>query len=104
MSNDETYNGWKNRETWAFNLHWSNDQGLHSLVLEFAKENSEPGDSDRAVGESVVTYVKDMLFAEDGDFGGITDAAKLVIQDVGSFWRIDEAEVGRSVRESLDEE
>ncbi len=35
---DETYNGWANRETWAFNLHWSNDQGLYNMLLEDARE------------------------------------------------------------------
>lgn len=28
MTNDETCNGWTNRETWTFMLHVNNDQGL----------------------------------------------------------------------------
>lgn len=35
---DETYQGWANRETWAFNLHWSNDQGFYNETLEQAQD------------------------------------------------------------------
>ena len=36
--NDTTYNGWKNRETWALNLWFNNDQGLYLMMNEFIEE------------------------------------------------------------------
>lgn len=34
MSEDETYNGWKNYPTWAVNLWLTNNQGLDDEALE----------------------------------------------------------------------
>lgn len=31
---DETYQGWKNRETWIVNLWLNNDQGLYTHVMD----------------------------------------------------------------------
>lgn len=103
--NEETYNGWANRETWAFNLHWSNDQGLYDLVLAGALEwlrsagfdgDEEPTDYD--LGAAVVEMVQDELPELSPELW------ELMRSDVGSFWRIDLAETGASVRESLGNE
>lgn len=32
MSNDKTYNGWTNYETWLVNLWIQNDQALHAAL------------------------------------------------------------------------
>lgn len=95
----ETYNGWKNRETWAFNLHWQNDQGFYNLVREYAAgllaEMGE-GVTNYALGERVAEYVE----------SEIPELApglwELMRTDVGSFWRVDPEETGACVRESLD--
>jgi len=34
MSEDTTYNGWKNYPTWCVNLWLANDQGLHDATCE----------------------------------------------------------------------
>lgn len=34
MTTDDTYNGWTNRETWAFMLYVTNDQGLAESARE----------------------------------------------------------------------
>jgi len=100
MSTDETYEGWKNRETWAFNLHWSNDEGLYHMVRDFAadwtRHNDEgQGSDDYDLGKAVIEYVRETL----DEFGG--EGAKMINDEVGSWWRVDEAETGAAVRESL---
>lgn len=115
---DDTYNGYSNRETWAFNLHWQNDQGLYNMVLEYAADvmadlDGDGNDLDRGdgydssvtdygLGERVVEYVKELL--EEHMTGVPTDGTDMMYREVGSWWRIDYAEVGAAVRESLDAE
>lgn len=120
MSTDDTYNGYTNRETWAFNLHWQNDQGLYNDVLDHAREYltetygdewaTLPADEMRGaeygVGESVVTYLRDQLweYAENAEGPDLARGVLLIMSDIGSFWRINHAEVGAAVRESLENE
>ena len=101
---DDTYQGWKNRETWAFNLHWSNDRGLYEETLERAKEwLSENEDaSDYELGDYIIEYWKDFIEDYEDSFGSkLPDALAMYRDEVGSWWRVDEAEIGASVRESL---
>lgn len=35
VSQDNTYNGWTNYETWAVNLHLTNDETLYHMALSF---------------------------------------------------------------------
>lgn len=112
QKNDESFNGYANRETWAFNLHWQNDQGLYLDVLEYARqalaEAEEPeGVSDRALGELVVEYLDERTsvpYWADEVGVSMPELFWLMRDDVGSFWRVDPAEVGAVVRESLDAE
>lgn len=95
---DETYNGYANRETWAFNLHWQNDQGLYNETLDYAR-GQDPSDlSDTLLGSMVVEYWVEWLAEYDPNLW------ELMRTDVGSFWRINHAEVGAAVRESLENE
>lgn len=102
---DDTYNGWKNRETWAFNLHWQNDQGLYNETLEEARRwlwsNASSPENDRALGEHIVEHFRDNLIESDRDSW---EHVVSILSDIGSFWRIDHAETGAAVRESLDNE
>lgn len=87
MSNGDEYNGWTNRETWAFVLHFNNDQGLQEAALEIATDMAD--DYPHRVGEALIDYAE-TLFDEWHDVEGI----RMMQSDIGSLWRIDAAEVG----------
>ena len=95
---DETHNGWCNRETWAANLHLSNDEGLYCEALDITCEE-------------VAAHAEwiDRTYASGTAPRGVTPALKvgealvdllneiddpMVIGDIGSFWRIDRRELG----------
>lgn len=100
MNDNETYNGWANRETWAFNLHWQNDQGFCGWVLDMARGYLEdrPEAGDLSLGEHIVSQVTEELAELSPSLW------ELLREDVGSFWRIDYAETGAAVREGLENE
>lgn len=113
MTNDETYNGYANRETWAFNLHWQNDQGLYHETLDVAGDyiqrksiasHAAEEPSDRELGEYVVTYWREYITERAEADGWLPEALGMFRDEVGSWWRIDYSEVGAAVRESLEAE
>lgn len=111
MTKDETYNGYRNRETWAFNLHWQNDQGLYNGTLERGQEwwdDDHPDwwDDDvktHRLGEYIVTYWQYFIRDYKENFGSeLPEGLAMLRDEVGSWWRIDYAEVGAAVREGLE--
>lgn len=109
MSYGEQYNGWSNRETWAFWLHVTNDQGWYESVRDVAEDSitvSTEDMSDYHLGEQVVEHVKDTLEelltnvtfdpSEQHPLFGMRD-------DIGSWWRIDLAEIGAAARDLVPE-
>ena len=106
MSNEtDRYNGYANRETWAFNLHWQNDQGLYNDTLEEARRylasvNDAAGDYE--LGQNAVGYWYELIFEWRENMGtDLPEGLAMFRDEVGSWWRIDYAEVGAAVRESL---
>ena len=110
---DETYNGWKNRETWALNLHITNDEWVCATVRSLAVAAFEDSLNSNTWGpavsfESVVSaavwaaseVVRDWVseVMEGPSTFGWSEAMR---RDVGSFWRVDWREV---VRALLDDE
>ena len=78
-----SYNGWKNRETWAVHLWLTNAEGLYRMAKE-AVSNDKPELSLELLVESLVedaltpTLAGDLLWAALGrvDYGGITSALR----------------------------
>ena len=64
IENDTTYNGWKNRETWALNLWFNNDQGLYLKMNEFIEECETEGLSKEDAVWKLVDFFKDHVEEE----------------------------------------
>ena len=108
MATDDTYEGWKNRETWALNLWLSNDQALYELTLDRVRDAIRNVDQQDYM--STATYrmtageaVKDLwdeitsLNSVDrhGDLRGVSVETLRMVADVGSLWRVDWDEIGQ---------
>ena len=97
---DDTYNGWSNMETWAIQLHLSNNEGDYRAMCERAEEIvAEVGVSEWGTATNrMADYIKDwtegvfdsVVNPEDGS---PTEEARLFVADVGSWWRADFYEI-----------
>lgn len=102
----ESFEGSANRETWAFWLHVTNDEGWYRDVIEYGSEYLSLDDS--ALGQAVVEHVENGIselteLAQNDGSRTVLDSLRLMRDDIGSFWRIDAAEIGESVRELIEE-
>ena len=94
--NQEEYNGWVNRETWAAVLHLSNDYVLYKSICRLFG-GLERGDVARLLESFVKLHVERVLYpnpSEDDwmeDYGMMIDLPlwRRFIADVGSLWRVD---------------
>lgn len=95
METDTTYNGWANRETWAFVLHCDNTIGSEFIIESMEIDCDE---SDWQIGMDVIEFVQSMWDdARDGWHN--SDWVDRMRDDVGSVWRIDEREIGSWAKE-----
>lgn len=105
----EAYEGSANRETWAFLLRINNSQPMQQQTLAVAATALAitPDTIDVVLGDLVVRYwqdevrrsVKFALSTGDDRWEG-RDAYDFE-REVGSWWRIDHAEVGANLRATL---
>lgn len=107
-TNSDEYNGWTNRETWAANLWVSNDKGFYLLVKEWAEYaldhfmEEEDGDTAKAV-RAAVGNLADQLkeywseLVQDVTEGEPTNKElRMMVQEVGSLWRVDWLEIAEA--------
>lgn len=109
MTNPDEYNGWANRETWALQLHLTNDHGLYLATQErvasamgditvggyplwCANSEDEARYRVNAAGVAVNEYWDELT---DPDEGLMTAEAILsMVRDIGSEYRVDWDEIG----------
>ena len=107
---DETYNGWTNRETWAWNLLVSNDEYLQEHFVEVcvgekrARGEKFPGVLTNGVSPYVVGDWLEQAFDEFLDEHHYDYQVELLFRrEVGSFWRINWTEIGEHYVTMMDE-
>lgn len=86
---EQGYQGWTNRETWATALHIDNDQGLLETALEYAKEYL----TERAgyLGETLERWITDDLLTLENISGN--HPLWLMLTDIGSLYRVNWSEL-----------
>ena len=108
---EEKYNGWTNRETWAFVLHLENDERLYSYALDVMlymlascyeqvvqpirglKRHELEDTSLRQLGEVFVKHIERF-------FDEVPEALpEYWHKEIGSMWRIDYLDIGEWVDE-----
>lgn len=96
----EAHNGHPNFETWAFWTHVTQTETLLWKALTITGTLAEKDCHPVVVGEAVVSYFKEWARFTTEDYtsnegNDSWDDARLMLADVGSWWRIDEAHIGQ---------
>lgn len=101
MSNDDTYNGWTNRETWAVALYINNDEGWQASVFEALREldADEVHRAAEIVRENVEQLVTVAGYQEMTGEDHLPAALSTVAEDIGSLYRVNWDELGASFLE-----
>lgn len=82
MNNDK-YNGWTNRETWAVHLYITNDEGLYHLLSNQTAHDLK---------EFFEIEQENMIEGHDQ-----TREMRMVLTDIGSLWRVNWREVEKAL-------
>ena len=74
-SNENTYQGWKNRETWFLSLWFNNNRGLYNAVLEINEYSKRHGHDIDQARENIVNFFKGYM---KGDLDKIEEVSPLI--------------------------
>ena len=104
----EEHNGHANYETWIFWAHVTQTERLLDDALAIARPLVAQDYHPAVVGDEVIRRFKEwatttleVYTSDDGENG--FDDARMMAQDVGSWWRIDDASIGRHLTEYVRE-
>ena len=98
QATDEEYNGWSNRETWAANLHMTNDPGWDEAMRDAVIESHLGGDAKYATADVIKGVFEEVV---DGDIA--FEVVEMILRDVGSMWRINWVEIAEVQLSGLEE-
>lgn len=98
----ESYNGYKNRETWALCLWLNNDQGDQEQALERAEtalsewdvQQADKRQQARYIGQAIEAWFDEMTADAVEDPSARTGDLLRMLFDIGSLYRVDWDEVG----------
>lgn len=89
MTNEQDYNGWTNRETWATALYINNDEGLQSPILEVTQQHTNT----RELADEIQAFIEEVL-----DFDNVSSnrTAFNMLTDIGSLYRVNWYEIAET--------
>lgn len=98
---DQEYNGWTNRETWAVNLWITNDYGMSKdLEIYFQELHGEGEETTpemmRDYADYLENYVGELLSLEN-----LNRTTYSMLTDIGSLWRVNWREIAEGFAEVL---
>ena len=88
---EQGYNGWSNRETWATALHIDNDQALLEIALDYARQEIEGHDKGEEInsyylGQTLEGWITEDLLTLENISGN--HPLWLMLTDIGSLYRV----------------
>lgn len=93
---EQGYNGWSNRETWALALHLSNDAGWDAEACE-AADDFVADDDELSADYRMARWIEEVwaesVWAMAFNGADSSDFCGMVVQDIGSLWRVDFREI-----------
>lgn len=97
--NEQEFNGWSNRETWATALHIDNDEYLQETALDYAREELEGHDKGETInpyhlGETFKSWIENDLLTLENIAGN--KGLWLMLTDIGSLYRVNWLEIAES--------
>lgn len=99
MSDQESYQGWDNRETWCLQLWLSNDEGFYRQITDEIvppiQRHNDGDDAVRALADRLKDWVTSDLkeFADESKEGS---PLRVMFDDIGSLWRVNWEEIARA--------
>lgn len=105
--NEQEYNGWTNRETWATALWIDNDQVLLETALDYAKQEVEGHDEGEEInpyhlGEALKYWLQDDLLTLENISGN--QSLFNMLTDIGSLYRVEWRELGQHYLNQMSEQ
>ena len=96
---EQEYNGWSNRETWATALWINNDQAFYEIAQDYTKQEIESHDSGEEInpyylGETIRWWIEEDLLTLENIAGN--QALFNMLTDIGSLYRVNWREIADS--------